>query len=89
MEKQKEYNLRYLLAKVRKTRKKASDMFRQRANKTQQRPRRPSYDIGAELGNHTVGRGPMEDRKGLILRARERVRFIGISKPTRSNERKW
>jgi hypothetical protein len=33
MEKQKEYNLRYLLAKVRTTRGKASDRLRQRANK--------------------------------------------------------
>jgi hypothetical protein len=33
MEKQKEYNLRYLLAKVRNTRKKSSDRFRQRAKK--------------------------------------------------------
>jgi hypothetical protein len=33
MEKQKEYNLRYLLAKVRTTRGKASDKLRQRANK--------------------------------------------------------
>jgi hypothetical protein len=33
VEKQKEYNLRYLLAKVRTTWGKASDMLRQRANK--------------------------------------------------------
>jgi hypothetical protein len=33
MEKQKEYNLRYLLDKVRTTRGKASDRLRQRANK--------------------------------------------------------
>jgi hypothetical protein len=33
MEKQKEYNLRYLLAKVRTTCEKASNRFRQRANK--------------------------------------------------------
>jgi hypothetical protein len=33
MEKQKEYNLRYLLTKVRTARGKASDRFRQRANK--------------------------------------------------------
>jgi hypothetical protein len=26
---------------------------------TQQKPRRKSSDIGAELENHTVGRGPM------------------------------
>jgi hypothetical protein len=58
MEKQKEYKLRYLLAKVRTTRGKASDRLRQRAN-TQQKPCRTSSDIGAELENHTVGRGPM------------------------------
>jgi hypothetical protein len=33
MEKQKEYNLRYMLAKVRTTRGKASDRLRQRPNK--------------------------------------------------------
>jgi hypothetical protein len=33
MEKQKEYNLRYLLAKVRTTWGKAADRLRQRANK--------------------------------------------------------
>jgi hypothetical protein len=33
MEKQKKYNLHYLLAKVRTTRGKASDRLRQRANK--------------------------------------------------------
>jgi hypothetical protein len=33
MEKQKEYNLRYLLAKVRTTRGKASGRLQQRANK--------------------------------------------------------
>jgi hypothetical protein len=32
MEKQKEYNMRYLLARVRTTRGKASDRLRQRAN---------------------------------------------------------
>jgi hypothetical protein len=32
---------------------------------TQQKPCRTSSDIGAELENHTVGRGPMLDRKGL------------------------
>jgi hypothetical protein len=58
MEIQKEYNLRYLLAKVRTTRGKASDRLRQRANK-RKKPRRTSSDIGAELENHTVGRSPM------------------------------
>jgi len=32
---------------------------------TQQKPCRTSSDIGAELENHTVGGGPMQDRKGL------------------------
>jgi hypothetical protein len=32
---------------------------------TQQKPCRTSSDIGAELENHTVGRDPVYDRKGL------------------------
>jgi hypothetical protein len=32
---------------------------------TQQKPCRTCSDIGAELENYTVGRGPMWDRKGL------------------------
>jgi hypothetical protein len=56
MEKQKEYNLRYLLAKVRTTLGKASDRLRQRANA--KKPCRTSSDIGAELEN-TVGGDPM------------------------------
>jgi hypothetical protein len=32
---------------------------------TPQKPCRTSSDIGAELENHTVGRGQMWDRKGL------------------------
>jgi hypothetical protein len=57
MDKQKEYSLRYLLAKVRTTRGKASDRLRQRANKRNKKCR-ISSGIGAELENHTVGRGP-------------------------------
>jgi hypothetical protein len=57
MEKQKKYNMCYLLAKVRTTRGKASDSLRQWANK-RQKPRLTSSDIGAELKNHNVGRGP-------------------------------
>jgi hypothetical protein len=34
---------------------------------TQQKPCRKSSDIGAELENRTVGRGPMEDRKELTV----------------------
>jgi hypothetical protein len=40
-----------------------------------------SSDIGAELENHTVGRGPMYDRKGLnSLRivGRDRIQFLQI-----------
>jgi hypothetical protein len=54
IEKQREYNRRYLLAKVRTG--KASYRLRQLAN-TQQKPCRTSSDIGTELENHTVGRG--------------------------------
>jgi hypothetical protein len=35
---------------------------------TQQKPCRTSSDIGAELENSTVGRGPTYDRKGLVKR---------------------
>jgi hypothetical protein len=58
MEKQKEYNLRYLLAKVRTTwekRRTGSDSGRTNATKTC----RTSSDVGAELEDRTVGRGPM------------------------------
>jgi hypothetical protein len=55
-EKQKEYNVRYLLAKVRTTREKASDRLRHRA-KNATKPCRTSSDIGAEQENHTVGGG--------------------------------
>jgi hypothetical protein len=48
MEKQKEYNMCYLLAKVRTTRGKASDRLRQRANKRNKKEYRTSSDIGAE-----------------------------------------
>jgi hypothetical protein len=34
---------------------------------TQQKSCRTSSDIGAELENHTVGRGPMWDRKRLKI----------------------
>jgi hypothetical protein len=56
MEKQKEYNLRYLLAKVRTTRGKASDRLQQRANKRNKNRVGASSGIGAEQENHTVGR---------------------------------
>jgi hypothetical protein len=58
MEKQKKYNLRYLLAKrpyyMRKSVGQAPIVGEQR----QQKPCRTSSDIGAELEDHTVGRGP-------------------------------
>jgi hypothetical protein len=37
---------------------------------TQQKPCHTSSDIGAEQENHTVGRGPMHDQKGLKQVAR-------------------
>jgi hypothetical protein len=36
---------------------------------TQQNPCRTSFYIGAEQENHTVGRGPMKDPKGLRMHA--------------------
>jgi hypothetical protein len=35
------------------------------SEQTQQKPCRTSSDIGEELKNHTVGRGPIYDREGL------------------------
>jgi hypothetical protein len=57
MEKQKEYNLRYLLVKVRTTLGKASDRLRQRANKRIKNRvgRLPTSERNRI--NHTVGRG--------------------------------
>jgi hypothetical protein len=52
MEKQKEYNLRYLLAKVRTTRGKASDRLRQRANKS---------------NKNRVGRLPTSERNRKVI----------------------
>jgi hypothetical protein len=49
MEKLKEHNMRYLLAKVRTKRGKVSDRLRQRVNKRNKKPCRTSSDIGAEL----------------------------------------
>jgi hypothetical protein len=59
MEKQKEYNLRYLLAKVRTTRGKASDRLRRRENKRNKNRvgRFPTSEQNWK--NHTFGRGPM------------------------------
>jgi hypothetical protein len=48
-EKQKEYNLRYLLAKA---------QVPTAGEQTQQKPCWTSSDIGAKQENHTVGRGP-------------------------------
>jgi hypothetical protein len=79
MEKQKEYNLRYLLAKVRTTRGKASDRSRQRANKRnknlsdifQHRSEtvklycRTRSDVGSERVNGKIeGRIEMMERQG-------------------------
>jgi hypothetical protein len=52
MEKQKEYNLRYLLAKFRTTRGKASDRIRQRANKR---------------NKNRVGRLPISEKNSKII----------------------
>jgi hypothetical protein len=52
MEKQKEYNLRYLLAIVRTTRGKASDRLRQRANKR---------------NRNRVGRLPTSEQNWIII----------------------
>jgi hypothetical protein len=52
MEKQKEYNLRYLL-------RKSVGQALTAGKQTEQKPFRTSSDIGAELENHAVGRGPM------------------------------
>jgi hypothetical protein len=63
MEKQKEYNLRYLLAKVRTTRGKASDRFRQRANKRNKpvsdvfRRRRKTKFILSDEVRRRIGKG--------------------------------
>jgi hypothetical protein len=62
MEKQKEYNLRYLLAKVHTARGKASDRLLQRANKRNK--------------NH-VGRHPTSDQKRKIILSDEVRRMIG------------
>jgi hypothetical protein len=55
---QEEYNLRYLLAKVRTTLRKSVGQAPTAGEQTQQKPCRTSSDIGAVLENHTVGRGP-------------------------------
>jgi hypothetical protein len=59
MEKQKEYNLRYLLAKVRTTCEKSVGQAPTAEEQTQQKQCRTSSDIGAELENYIVGRRPM------------------------------
>jgi hypothetical protein len=62
MEKQKEANLRYLLAKVRTTRGKASDRLRQRANKR---------------NKNGVGRLPTSKQNWKIVLSNEVRRKIG------------
>jgi hypothetical protein len=62
MEKQKEYNLRYLLAKVRATQGKASDRLRQRANKR---------------NKNRVGRLPTSEQNCKIILSDEVRRRIG------------
>jgi hypothetical protein len=62
MEEQKEYSLRYLLAKVRTTRGKASDRLRQRANKR---------------NKNRVGRLPASEQNWKIILSDEVRRWIG------------
>jgi hypothetical protein len=62
MEKQKEYNLRYLLAKVRTTREKASDRFRQLAKKR---------------NKNRVGRLPTSEQNWKSILSDEVRRMIG------------
>jgi hypothetical protein len=62
MEKQKEYNLRYLLAEVRTTRGKAPDRLRQRANRR---------------NKNRVGRLPTSERNRKIILSEEVRRRIG------------
>jgi hypothetical protein len=62
MEKQKEYNLRYLLAKVRTTRGNVSDRLRQRANKR---------------NKNRFGRLPTSEQKWKIILSDEVRRKIG------------
>jgi hypothetical protein len=62
MEKQKEYNLRYLLAKVHTTLGKASGRLRQRANKS---------------NKNRVGRLPTSERNRNIILSDEVRRRIG------------
>jgi hypothetical protein len=62
MEKQKEYNMRYLLAKVSTTRGKASDRLRQRANNATKK---------------RVGRLPTSEQNWKIILSDEVRRRIG------------
>jgi hypothetical protein len=62
MEKQKEYNVGYLLAKVYKKKKKASDRLRQRANKR---------------NKNRVGRLPTSEQNRKIVLSDEVRRRIG------------
>jgi hypothetical protein len=55
IKKQKEYNLRYLLAKVRKYMRKSVGQAPTAGEQTQQKPCRTSSDIRAEQENYTVG----------------------------------
>jgi hypothetical protein len=59
MKKQKEYNLRYLLAEFRTTWEKNVGQTPTAGEQMQQKPCLTSSDIGAELEIHNVGRGPM------------------------------
>jgi hypothetical protein len=56
MEKRKEYNLRYLLCKIRTTQGKTVGQVPTAGEQTQLKPCRTSSDIGAEQKYHTLGR---------------------------------
>jgi hypothetical protein len=58
MEKQKEYNPRYLLAKNPYYMRKSVGQAPTADKQTQQNPCRTISDIGAEMENYTVGRSP-------------------------------
>jgi hypothetical protein len=67
MEKQKEYNLRYLLVKVRTTRGKASDRLRQRANKRNKNHVSGSDSGRNKLNKNHVGRLPTSEQNWKII----------------------
>jgi hypothetical protein len=59
MEKQKKYNLALSVGQSPYYMRKSVGQALTAGEQTQQKPCRTSSDIGAELENHIVGRGPM------------------------------